>query len=138
MELVCWKCGASLKDVPRPLRPSMRCPACRADLHACRMCRHYDKRYIGHCAHDQADKVFDKEQANYCTHFVPRPHAHASGADDARDRAQAELAALFGEHTPPDPEPEPTNGNQSSGSRAQHDAEALFDPAKLKPRRDTD
>lgn len=139
MELVCWKCGAYLKDVPRPIRPSMRCPDCRADLHACRMCRHYDKRYIGQCAHDQADKVLDKEQANYCTYFTPRPHAHAHGerSDDAKDRAHAELAALFGE-TPAAANQQRSGKTKSSTSRAQLDAEALFDPTRLRSRDNSD
>ncbi len=130
-DLVCWQCGGSLKDMPRPIRSSMRCPTCRADLHACRMCRHYNTRYIGDCDHDKADKVLDKTNANYCTYYSPRPNAHAEQRDVKGERAKAELAALFGDDAAEsEKEAEPL----SPGERAKRDAEALFDPGKLSNR----
>jgi len=135
-ELACWHCGESLKDVPRPIRPSMRCPSCRADLHACRMCRHHDTRYIGDCAHEQADKVLDKEKANYCTYFSPRPDAHSPKQNEAADHAKAELAALFGDTGESEGASADDAESLSAGERARREAEALFDPKKLHPKAD--
>lgn len=129
-EVVCWCCGNSIDDVPRPIRPSMRCPTCRADLHACRLCRHYDTRYIGDCAHEQADKVLDKKKANYCTYYSPRPDAHSPVRDDNASRAKADLAALFGEEVESG-EGSPDGADPLSPSeRARREAEALFNLPK--------
>jgi len=130
-ELVCWQCGRTLEDIPRPIRPSMRCPGCRADLHACRMCRHYNTRYIGGCGHDKADKVLDKGQANYCTYFTPRPDAHSPQRNEAAEDAKAKLAALFGEAGQQDGTLSDDDPSMSPGERAKREAEALFDPDKL-------
>lgn len=127
-ELLCWHCGGSLHDVPRPLRPSMRCPSCQVDLHACRMCRSYDPRYIGGCSHDRADKVLDKQHANYCTHFRPDPTAFKEQPQAAADQARDELAALFGEQPCAPQEQLPAGSALSSSERARTQAEALFSP----------
>jgi len=125
-ELLCWHCGGSLHDVPRPLRPSMRCPSCQFDLHVCRMCRYYDARYIGGCSHDRADKVLDKQHANYCTHFKPDPTAFKEAHEAPEDHARDELAALFGDQ-PCAPKEEPKDESiMSSAEKARRDANALF------------
>ena len=95
-KLVCWRCGGSLDDVPRPIRRLSRCPHCRNDLHVCRLCIHYTTRYIGECAHDRAERVLDKTAANFCSHFRPRADAHLplamqdveTAGDDHGDAAQ--------------------------------------------------
>jgi hypothetical protein len=103
-KLVCWQCGASLKEVPLPISRLAECPRCRADLHACRLCKHYDPRLIGECRHDRADRVLDKTHANFCTHFRPRPDAYLPDTNNEAQRARSELEALFGmEGAAPDP-----------------------------------
>jgi hypothetical protein len=94
-ELVCWKCGASLADVTLPLRRLEECPKCRAQLHVCRMCREYDVRVTGACREQGAEEVRNKEGANFCDFFRPRPDAH-SGRSTAADQALSELNKLFG------------------------------------------
>ena len=94
--LECWKCGESLKGVPRPVTRFTRCPVCRSDLHVCRLCRHYDPKVLGECRHERADRVVDKEQANFCTYFRPRRDAHTGVEDQADRTARAALDALFG------------------------------------------
>ena len=95
-KLVCWRCGGSLDDVPRPIRRLTRCPHCRNDLHVCRMCGHYTTRYIGECAHERAERVLDKTAANFCTHFRPRADAHLPPENPELDKANAALGSLFG------------------------------------------
>ena len=95
-KLVCWRCGGSLKDVPRPIRRSTRCPHCRSDLHVCRMCGHYVPRYIGECDHDKAERVVDKTAANFCSYFKPRPDAHVPPATPEIEKASEALGELFG------------------------------------------
>ncbi|MCC6202961.1 MAG: hypothetical protein IT494_08140 [Gammaproteobacteria bacterium] len=94
--LQCWKCGAAVAAFP-PIERADICASCRADLHACRLCRWFDTAAANSCREPIADPVTDKERANFCGYFQPRPHAH-QGATDAGARAQ--LAALFGEAPP--------------------------------------
>ena len=127
-ELVCWHCGASLRDLPRPLRSSMRCPQCQADLHVCRLCRYYDPRYIGGCSHDRADKVLDKQRANYCTHFTPKPGAFEDPAHEPYSQARDALATLFGDESAATGDDPAEDSPLSPAERARREAEALFAP----------
>ena len=95
-ELVCWKCGASLADLALPLRRLEECAKCRAQLHVCRMCREYDPRVTGACREQNAEEVRNKEGANFCDFFRPRPGAHSAGNGGASDQALSELHKLFG------------------------------------------
>lgn len=96
-DLVCWKCGASLADVLLPFGRRAECAACHAELHVCRMCEFYDPRVAQGCREPVADAVQDKQRANFCGYFTPRPDAHQPHDTAADQKAQAELAALFGD-----------------------------------------
>lgn len=113
--LVCWKCGASLEDVPLPIGRREECPACSADLHVCRMCEFYDTSVSRSCREPIADEVRDKERANFCGYFKAVPGAHEAGDRAAADEAKAKLAALFGE---------PDAAGDGDGKRPQSEAEA--------------
>lgn len=131
-ELVCWKCGASLKDVPRPITRHSNCLACYAELHCCRMCRKYDTRYISRCNDDRTDPPEDKERANYCEYFVPTPNAYSAADAAEAQRARDELAALFGEGPPPEAggadaeDGAPGRDDDSETERARRELKRLF------------
>ncbi|MBU4498891.1 MAG: hypothetical protein Q7U80_08720 [Thiobacillus sp.] len=78
MSLQCWKCGTAL-TVLLPLSRTETCPSCRAALHACRMCRHFDAGRARQCRELAAERVLDKVRANVCGWFVPRPDAYRGG-----------------------------------------------------------
>lgn len=99
--LVCWKCGASIGDEPLPLSRLAECRACRAQLHVCRLCAFYDTRVAKACRETVADEVKDKERANFCGYFQPRPNAYVPGESKAK-HTRAELDALFGGGTKPE------------------------------------
>jgi len=94
--LVCWKCGQSLADYSLPLRRLEVCRACGCELHVCRLCRFYDTSKAKHCQEPIAEEVRDKERANFCDYFVPRPDAYQTHGADAAAAARAELDSLFG------------------------------------------
>lgn len=94
--LPCWRCGAPLGDEPLPLSRRAECRACRAELHVCRMCRDYDPAVAGRCREERAEEVSDKEHANFCDWFRPRPDAYQPHATTATDQARAQLEGLFG------------------------------------------
>ncbi|MGH8495852.1 MAG: hypothetical protein ACREVN_06925 [Gammaproteobacteria bacterium] len=94
--LVCWKCGTSLAPLSLPLRRLDECPDCSAELHVCRMCTYFDLRVAKSCREPVADEVHDKERANFCGYFEPRPDAYRPPDADATSRARTELESLFG------------------------------------------
>ncbi|TCS73788.1 hypothetical protein EDC61_10110 [Sulfuritortus calidifontis] len=95
--LVCWKCGAALDALPQPLSRRAECPSCRAELHVCRLCRHYDPAKAKQCREPVAEDVKDKTRANFCDWFQPKAGAYATPAKTTG--ARAELDALFGGDT---------------------------------------
>lgn len=96
MNLVCWKCGTSAAELPLPLSRLAECPKCRAYLHACRMCRFYDPRLTGQCQEERAEEVRDKEHANFCDWFKPRPDAYRPPGTAKSEAAKSGLDSLFG------------------------------------------
>ena len=94
--LVCWKCGSSLKDVPVPFSRRAECPACHAELHVCRICHYYDPRVHGQCIEDRAEDVREKERANFCDYFKPRPNAFVRPEYAKTQAAKAKVDAMFG------------------------------------------
>jgi hypothetical protein len=94
--LVCWKCGADLAALSLPLARRDECAHCRAELHVCRMCVEYDVGVAKHCREPTAEEVTDKQSANFCDFFRPRPGAYRPADQAAVDSARAELERLFG------------------------------------------
>lgn len=103
-ELSCWKCAGNLKAVPLPYGRRAECPACRAELHVCRMCRHYAPGKVKQCLEPMAEEIKDKTRANFCDWF--QPAAGAVGQAPATGNRDA-LAALFGD--------EPAGGPKAPG-----------------------
>jgi hypothetical protein len=79
-ELHCWKCGNGLKDVPQPFGRRAECLACHAELHVCRMCRHFAPGKAKQCMEPMAEEVKDKTRANFCDWFQAGPNKSAGPA----------------------------------------------------------
>ena len=94
-EIVCWNCGVSLAEIPRPISRHASCPACFEDLHCCRLCRHYAPGITGQCEDDRTDPPIHKETANFCDYFRPVFGAYRERTGTKRDAARARLDALF-------------------------------------------
>lgn len=122
MSLVCWKCGASLADLSLPLRRLDECRQCHAELHVCKMCEWYSLHVAKYCRETVAEEVKEKERANFCDYFKPRPGAYSAGNIDAATKAQAEFDALFGGGKRSD--------QPSAADRARAELEALFGKKK--------
>ncbi len=45
------------------------CPSCGADLHCCKGCRFYDPAAYNECHEPVAERVVEKEKANFCDYF---------------------------------------------------------------------
>ena len=94
--LVCWKCGASIADLSLPLRRLDECRNCGAELHVCKLCEWYSTAVAKHCREPIAEEVKDKERANFCDYYKPKPGAYAAAPEAAAAKAKADLEALFG------------------------------------------
>jgi hypothetical protein len=95
-DLVCWKCGASLAALSLPLMRRDECPACRAELHVCRMCADYAVGIAKQCREPTAEEVNDKQHANFCDFYRPHSGAYVPRDTTAADQARTELEKLFG------------------------------------------
>ena len=116
--LVCWKCGESLADLTLPLRRLEECGKCAAELHVCKLCEWYSVTVAKHCREPIAEEVKDKERANFCDYFKPRPGAYVPADVAASGKARVGLDALFGKK---DAASEP-----SAADRARAELDRLF------------
>lgn len=62
------------------------CPKCHADVHACKNCKHYDPKAYNECREPSADRVQEKDRANFCDFFL--------GADPSAGPVVDKAAAL--------------------------------------------
>jgi hypothetical protein len=99
-KLVCWKCGAELRGVPLPLSRLAECASCKAELHVCRLCQNYEANTVRKCREIRAEDIINKERANYCDWFKPRPGAFDSRRRAKTESAKARLDGLFGGSRP--------------------------------------
>lgn len=87
----CFKCGRDLRaDTDFGRQDS--CPGCRASTHCCLNCAHYDPSRYNECTEPVADRVVDKEKANFCDYFKPgsgKPSPRQNPADAAKAVAEA-------------------------------------------------
>ncbi|MEM1175908.1 MAG: hypothetical protein AAGA33_05610 [Pseudomonadota bacterium] len=94
--ILCYRCGTSLAALSLPLSRRDECPACSASLHVCRMCRCFDTSVSDQCREEDAERVRDKETANFCDWFTPAHGVFDAAGKQAADAASAQLDALFG------------------------------------------
>ena len=91
----CWHCGATLAggDYGR----ENTCRACGKQTHVCRNCRWYAPSRPNQCAEPVAERVMNKERANFCGYFEPNPDAATADeqtSDDALRKAAEDLFKL--------------------------------------------
>ena len=63
----CAACGAVLPIAVSSLK---ECPQCRAALHACRQCAHFEPTRRFECRQPLIERVADKNAANECDGFA--------------------------------------------------------------------
>jgi hypothetical protein len=94
VSLKCYKCGKDLPDSFKVLvGRSDTCAQCMTDIRCCKMCTFYDPKSYNECREPSADRVPDKEKANFCDYFKI-----AGSYNDAEKQRQDQLAkamALF-------------------------------------------
>ena len=89
----CSGCGRShsfADVVPR----SAVCESCGRDLRCCRTCRFYEATAYNECSEPSAERVLEKDRANFCDFYAAR--GASSPGQAAGGGALAELERLFG------------------------------------------
>jgi hypothetical protein len=76
----CAACGAMLPIATASLE---QCPNCRADVHACRQCAHFDPAHRFECTQPIAERVADKSARNRCDRFSLRVVVERDASPDS-------------------------------------------------------
>lgn len=74
----CYQCGRQ-EPVPERLETGALCPKCRAALHCCRNCVHFDPGARFECRQPIPKRVESKTAANICDFFRPESILDATG-----------------------------------------------------------
>ena len=94
MSIQCFKCGKALPDTYKVMvARSDACPFCTADIRCCKMCHFYDPKSYNECRESNADRITEKEKANFCDYYK----IGGSGNDAEKERQDqlAKAMALF-------------------------------------------
>ena len=91
MEIKCYKCQAALDiDTRQSIARSEECPKCFANIRCCKMCKHYDTTAYNECREPTADRIVEKEKANFCDHYeVGAGDTYKDKKDDLKSMAEA-------------------------------------------------
>ena len=96
---VCHACKKELA-LGREIGRRDECPFCHADLRCCLNCRFHDIASYNDCAEPAAERVLEKDAANFCDYFSPS----GAGSVMVTTRASSspdgltELEKLFRKH----------------------------------------
>lgn len=66
---LCFSCQTKL-TIDGVVGRNETCPKCGEDVRACFNCRHYDKSAYNECRETQAERVVNKDRANFCDYFA--------------------------------------------------------------------
>jgi hypothetical protein len=89
--LFCHACGGELELIDKVKR-SDDCDHCGQPLHCCKNCEFYDPNVHNQCRESTTLWEPDKEKANFCTFFRPRPGEYQ---EENKEAALSKLEALF-------------------------------------------
>lgn len=92
--MICQKCQ---KEFSTEDKISFRasCPHCGADWHTCIHCDFFDSSVYNECRETSAERVVDKEKANYCDYFVIRKSGSSLSQSNPSQEAKKKLDELF-------------------------------------------
>lgn len=90
----CYKCQNKLEASDFGRQDT--CRQCGVDTRCCHNCLHYDRHAYNECRESSADRVVDKEKANFCDYFKPSQNqTNTPPQTDPVAQAKAKLDALF-------------------------------------------
>ncbi|WP_372653297.1 hypothetical protein [Halobacteriovorax sp.] len=67
----CHSCSKTLDlEQNSKILRSEECPYCYASIHCCKMCGFYDQTAYNECRETNADRIVEKDKANFCDYFI--------------------------------------------------------------------
>ena len=88
----CTFCNKEINIADRVARTDV-CPRCGRDLRCCKQCSFYDPHAYNECKEVSAERITDKERANFCDYFVMM--GSRQGTVGRTNNARKALEALF-------------------------------------------
>jgi hypothetical protein len=76
------RCAACGERLPIATATLEQCPGCRAPIHACRQCAHFDTARRFECAEPVAERIADKAAPNACPAFALRVSIERDASPD--------------------------------------------------------
>jgi len=93
MSFYCHHCGNEIAFTDRVGRGDT-CPFCNSEAHCCLNCLYYDPSAYNECHETNADRVLEKDRANFCDYFSFAPDRRPSKVS-SKDGALSKLDELF-------------------------------------------
>lgn len=92
MKVKCFACKKDLEFDNTSIPRGEECPYCYANIHSCKMCKFYNSSAYNECVEPSAERVVEKEKANFCDFFQL---TDSGNTQDNTDNAKAAAEALF-------------------------------------------
>ena len=74
--ITCYACHKELDiEAKAKIHKSSECDFCYADLRCCKMCELYSPTSYNECRETGADRIIEKEKANFCDFYVLKGRA---------------------------------------------------------------
>lgn len=90
----CFSCHKTLSlEAGQKVSKNEECEYCYASIHSCRMCNFYDASAYNQCREPSAERIVEKEKANYCDYFVLQ--AHSPNGDEQKSELLNKFNSLF-------------------------------------------
>ena len=94
MQIKCSICG-NIEDFSNNIGFRDECSKCKSSLHICKNCAFYSETSYNECKEPQADRVLDKEKANYCDYFKANENLSNLSKTQSKEDVYNKLNSLF-------------------------------------------
>src|SRR5262245_6713387 len=86
------RCGACGERLPIATASLEQCPSCRAAIHACRQCAHFDTSQRFQCTQPVPERIEDKTARNDCAWFTLRVAVEKDASPDGKSATEIRRA----------------------------------------------
>jgi hypothetical protein len=90
----CVFCGEEIQ-IQGVVNRQDTCHHCNRDLRCCKQCKFYDQGAYNECREVSAERIIEKERANFCDYFALRGSKKQGGRVNRARDAKMALEALF-------------------------------------------
>jgi hypothetical protein len=96
INIKCFNCKKDLNNLAYfKITRRETCYSCEADLHSCKMCEFYDTTSYNDCRESNADRIVEKEKANFCDYFSLNKNCEEQG--NAKEELMNKANSIFKE-----------------------------------------